>query len=66
MGTEASKVVTRGGKTEDYLCAVPKADLSLTLETAPMSSRKLCKTVTLRAVLALVQLHSHNSDTATG
>jgi hypothetical protein len=60
MGTDASKAVIRGEKTEDSLCAVPKADLSFTLETAPM--RKLCKTVTLRAVLR--QLHSHNSDTA--
>lgn len=43
---------------------MPKADLSSTLETALVSSRKLCKTVTLRAVAK--QLHPHNSDTAMG
>ena len=51
MGTDASKMVTRGERTEDYPGAVLKADLSFTLETAPMSSRKLCKTVALRAGL---------------
>lgn len=64
MGTDASNMVIQGGKTEGYLCAVPKPDLSFTLETAPMSSRKLCKSVTLTAVLK--QLHSHNPDTASG